>query len=77
MILDGTWTCHNRESARSDGGVAYSDHGVFRVELFIDQFIGFGDIDDLVNALGNLDVGVMKSCLIAYYTDDGDLIPLG
>ena len=47
------------------------------MELFIDQFIGFGDIDDLVNALGNLDVGVMKSCLIAYYTDDGDLIPLG
>ena len=47
------------------------------MELFIDQFIGFGDIDDLVNALGNFDVGVVKSCLIAYHTDDGDLIPLG
>ena len=47
------------------------------MELFIDQFIGFGDIDDLVNALGDLDVGVMKFGLIAYNADDGDFITFG
>ena len=58
-------------------GVANRNHGILRMEFFIDQLIRFRDSHYLVNAFADFDVGVQKLGLVAYHTYNSNLGTLG
>ena len=61
----------------ADISVSHMDHRILGVELPVDDFIRFRDINDLVYLRGDLDIGLGKTGFVADHADDSDLVPFG